>query len=127
MVGFLVAIVATSTVVAALVLGRRHSASPALDRASSWVSSTSGSLGLLALAVPMITSWLGWDDVGEVGASVAWLFPASITLGLVGLATGIVAISHRERSWRSWIGLVAGGLVTSFWVAFAIGEVLYPH
>ncbi|MCC6496463.1 MAG: hypothetical protein IT193_09410 [Propionibacteriaceae bacterium] len=127
MLSALVAILAAVLVVAVLMLGRRRSRSPALAATPGWVAFGAGTLGFLALAIPVVNSWLAGGGAGTVGVAAPWLPPASITLGLVGLATGIYAIRDHDRSWRTWVGLVAGGLVTAFWAAFAIAEALYPH
>lgn len=127
MLSALVAMLATILVVAVLMLSRRRSTGPALAATPGWVASIAGTLGFLALATPVVDSWLAGGGAGTVGVAAPWLPPASMTLGLVGLATGIYALRGHDRSWRTWVGLVAGGLVTAFWAAFAIGEALYPH
>lgn len=121
----------TAIIAAAVVLGilivhdrsRRDSGSgvPVL---AGWIALACGIAGALALLVPMVGSWLA---VAGVDKLAPWLLPASISLGLVSLAAGVHAVVRGDRGWRAWSGLVAGGLVTGFWLLFLLGEVLTPH
>ncbi|MFZ0530629.1 MAG: hypothetical protein WAL91_08845 [Propionicimonas sp.] len=120
MIFVLGAVVVAVVVVGLLILsdrGRRSGEQVSVT--PGWVSSACGSLGVVALATAMIGSWVG--DFGD------WMFPASITLGLVGLVAGGYAAARGDRSWRIWVGLITSGLVMAFWILFAVGEVVYPH
>ncbi len=129
MIFVLVAVVVAGLVVGALILGDsgRRSGDSHPPKAPGWVSVVCGAMGVLAVVTPMVDSWLAEDGVDRVGQVAPWLFPASMTLGLVGLASGIYALVRRDRSWRMWAGLVTGGLVMAFWVLFVVGELVYPH
>lgn len=120
--------VLAACVVTILVVGilarRRPSGAPGVEKLPGWVSVIAGALGLLAIAAPMVQSALAPDGVDTLGKDVPWLFQASLSLGLVGLATGIYALVRRDGAWRTWVGVVAGGLVTAFWLLFGLGEVL---
>lgn len=58
--------------------------------------------------------------------------------GMLGVATTVLVagagvwVAVRElrrgaRSWPVWTGLVVSGLLVVFWVAFSLGELLFPH
>lgn len=122
----LVAIVATILVVGILAR-RRSSGETGQSKLPGWVSVITGVLGLLAVTAPMVQSALAPDGVDTISRDVPWLFGASISLGLVGLATGIYGVVRLDRSWRTWVGLIAGALVTAFWALLAGGEIVSPH
>jgi len=122
MAAVIVAIVLAGAAIAALVIGARRGGSPPwLD----WAVLVTGVLALLAVAVPMLLSWA--PGTGEATVGLRWVLPASIALGLVALAAGVYAAIAGTRSWRTWLGLACGAVVTAFWIVFAIGEFLYPH
>ncbi|MGB7962016.1 MAG: hypothetical protein WCF12_03520 [Propionicimonas sp.] len=129
MIFALVAVLAAGLVVGALILGDsgRRSGDSEPSNAPGWVSLVCGALGVLAVVTPMVDSWLAEDGVDRVGKVAPWLFPASMTLGAVGLATGIYALVRRDRTWRLWAGLATSGLVMAFWLLFVVGELVYPH
>ena len=129
MISGLAALIAAALVLGVLILhdrSRRGSGSgaPAL---AGWIAFSCGIAGVLAVLVPMVGSWLAVGGVDQLGRAAPWLFPASITLGLASLTAGVFAVGRRDRSWRAWTGLVAGGLVTGFWLLFLLGEVLTPQ
>lgn len=128
MIFALVAVVAAGVVVGALILlDSRHVGDANPSTAPGWVSLVCGVLGVLAVVTPMIDSWLAEDGVDRVGQVAPWLFPASMSLGLVSVASGIYALVRRDRSWRMWAGLATGGLVMAFWLLFVVGEFVSPH
>ncbi len=122
----LVAVVATIVVVVVLELGRRSGAT-GFAKVSGWLSFVCGVLGVVAVATPMVQSALAPDGVDSVGKAAPWIFQASMVLGLTGMIAGVYALVRRDRTWRTWVGLVTGGLVTAFWLLFLLGELLSPH
>ena len=127
MISGLAALIAAALVLGVLILhdrSRPGSGAPAL---AGWIAVSCGIAGVLAVLVPMVGSWLAVDGVDQLGRAAPWLFPASITLGLAGLTAGVFAVGRGDRSWRAWTGLVAGGLVTGFWLLFLLGEALTPQ
>jgi hypothetical protein len=122
----LMAVVATLVVIVFLEVGRR-SGRPGFAKVSGWLSFVCGVLGVVAVATPMVQSALAPDGVDSVGKNAPWIFQASMILGLAGLIAGVYALVRRDRTWRTWVGLVAGGLVTGFWLLFLLGELLSPH
>lgn len=121
----LAAVVAAIVVVGFFALRGRKGA--VTGKAPGWVSFVAGTLGILAIGSPMVESALAPDGVDSIGKNAPWIFQASMVLGLVALAVGIFALVRRDRSWRSWVGTVTGGLVTAFWLLFGVGEILSPH
>ncbi len=125
MAGVIFAIVLASAAVVALVVYARRPGSagpPAwLDRAALGV----GALAMVALWVPSVESHLSAQN----GATemFGWLFAASIAIGMVALALGILAVASGRRSWQAWVGLAFGAVITGFWLVFFAGELLYPH
>ncbi|MBI4901295.1 MAG: hypothetical protein HY829_12575 [Actinobacteria bacterium] len=126
MVSGLVAFVTTIIVLVVLVIGLR-SAGTRSPLVAAWISFVTGTLAALTVAVPLVTSGLPREDTYQPLTVVAWLPLLSMTLGLMGLATGVFALVRGERLWRTWVGLVTGALVTLFWLVFAFGDVLFPH
>jgi fumarate reductase subunit C len=122
----LVAFVTTIVVLVVLVIGLR-SAGTRSPLIAGWISFGASTLAVVAVVVPLVASRLPRDDTYQAGTVVTWLPLLSMTLGLMGLATGVFALVRGERSWRSWVGLVTGALVTLFWLAFAFGDLLFPH
>lgn len=61
----------------------------------------------------------------------AFDFPgaAIITLGgsFAAAIIGIGGLVRKERIWQNWVAAILGGAPALFWIAFAIGEVLFPH
>ncbi|MHB1007998.1 MAG: hypothetical protein ACYC1E_01920 [Propionibacteriaceae bacterium] len=125
MSSMLVAFVMTIVVLVAVLIGLRQAGSSA-PRISSWFSLVAGALALLAIAEPMVDSAFGFDRADQIGRIIPWLPVATMTLGLVALATGVFAFVRQEHSWRTWVGLATGALVTLFWVLFGFGELLSP-
>lgn len=124
MAGVILAILLAGTAVAALVVRARRSGAGApswLDRAAL----AFGGLAVIALWLPMIESHL-MAPGGSPGI-FGWLFPASIAIGLVALGLGIWAVTSGVRSWRAWLGLGFGAVITGFWLVFLAGELLFPH
>lgn len=121
----LAAVIAVVLVLAFVVSGRARARSNGPTRRAGWVSLTLGTLGVLALGLPLLQSWTA--DRSELIDRLPWLLPASITLGLTALGTAGFAVASGERSWRTWLGLALGALVSGFWLVFAVGELLYPH
>lgn len=121
------AVLVAAAVLVLLAVGdrRRRAAGALAGTVPGWLSWIVGGLGVLAVAIPVAASWLAPDGVDRLGA--AWLFPVSISLGLVGLGAGAFALVRGDRSWRMWAGLTCGGLVTAFWLFFLAGEILWPH
>lgn len=73
--------------------------------------------------------------VGEAGMSV---LPIRIPLGLgsvvvevllavAAFAVGVLALRRGERSWTVLVAFVLALLVGGLWIAFALGEVIFPH
>jgi hypothetical protein len=81
-------------------------------------------LGLGALALAFITPGL----VSILTSSDTAFSPVvTIPLGISCLVSGLGAVRKNERPWQVWLGLGLGAIPLLFWVAFIIGEILYPH
>jgi hypothetical protein len=81
-------------------------------------------LGLGALALVFILPGL----VAILIPSDAMFSPAlTIPLSVAGVFAGIGAVRRNYRTWPVWLGLALGSIPLLFWIAFSIGEVLYPH
>lgn len=88
---------------------------------------------------PQRPTALGWSALilGAVAAaSTASMFTTmfegltpriSIAAAVAGAILAIGALVKRDRHWPTWVGLVASAVPALFWVAFAVGEVLFPH
>ena len=122
----LMAVVAAIVVVGVLELGRRTGVAW-FGKVPGWVSLVCGVLGVAAIAAPMVQSALAPDGVDTIGRDAPWVFQASMVLGLAGLIAGVYALVRRDRTWRTWVGVVTGGLVAAFWLLFLLGEILSPH
>jgi len=68
--------------------------------------------GLVAILIP-----------GDAMFSPAFTIP----LGIGCVVSGIGALRKNNRTWQVWLGLGLGSIPVLFWLAFAIGEILYPH
>lgn len=78
-------------------------------------------LGLGAVAVLLfVVGILGMMDVP--GAAI----PA-LAVPFAGLVFGIGTVVRGERHWPSVLGLVLAAIPGVFWIAFAIGELAFPH
>ena len=123
MIAGVVALLMAATILGTLLLGERRRGMDAPTwQVPGWISLGCGLAGLLAVAGPMIGSWTAPDGVDQFGRVLPWLPQASIVLGLVGLVVGGYALARRHRTWPARAGLVTGGLVTAFWLLFALGE-----
>lgn len=76
-----------------------------------WAALAAGSVALVCTALV----FAGF----EAGFSIA---AAAAAMVLV-----IGAIARRERHWPTWVGLGTGAAPVLFWIAFVVGEVVYPH
>ena len=124
MAGMILAVLLAGAGVAALVIRARRSGAGApswLDRAAL----AFGALAVVALWLPSIESHLAAPDASP--GIFGWLFPASIAIGLVALSLGVWAVRSGLRSWRAWLGLGFGAVITGFWLVFFAGELIYPH
>lgn len=54
------------------------------------------------------------------------LLPASIALAVATAIAGIGLVITGNRRWQTWVGLVLGGAVALFWLAFTIGYIVSP-
>jgi hypothetical protein len=86
-------------------------------------------VGLTALAVVVMLlgllpgSYLSWG----VGPGLNFL-PISLPAGLAGAAAAVVAIfRRRDRAILVWLALVPAVLISLFWIAFLVAEILSPH
>lgn len=86
---------------------------------------------------------LGWVVLGLGAVALAFIIPGlvailipgdamfspavTIPLGVGCVVSGIGAVRKNYRTWQVWLGLGLGAIPILFWVAFAIGEILYPH
>jgi hypothetical protein len=51
----------------------------------------------------------------------------SMIAGVASLVSGFGAVgSHRTRGWQVWAGIVLGAVPILFWLAFALGGVIFP-
>lgn len=90
-----------------------------------WAALVFGLIGLAALAIPLVTSWVA----PYAGVGTAWNLPllplASIAFGLTGSIVGIYALLRHDRNYPTWVGLAASGLVVGFWMYFLVASLLY--
>jgi hypothetical protein len=86
---------------------------------------------------------LGWVVIGLGAVAFVFIIPVfvailthsdttfspviSIPLGVGCVISGISAVRKNYRTWQVWLGLGLGSIPVLFWIAFAIGEILYPH
>ncbi|HSN11523.1 MAG TPA: hypothetical protein VLS51_05380 [Propionibacteriaceae bacterium] len=126
MSSMLASFVTTIVILVALLIGLRLTGARA-PRVAALFSLVAGTLAVVSVAVPMLDGGVTLDAVDRMGKALPWLPMAAMTLGLVGLATGVFALVRNEHSWRTLIGSTAGALVTLFWLLLAFGEVLWPH
>jgi len=86
---------------------------------------------------------LGWVVIGLGTVALVFIIPGliaalipgdamfspaiSIPLSIGCVVSGIGAVRKNHRTWQVWLGLGLGSLPVLFWVAFSIGELLYPH
>lgn len=112
-----------------VILGRRIDPENPPQRASALAWTAMG-LGLIALLMvlagligPALASVLG------PGARVVRAFPAalSITFAFAAVVAAVGAIVKHDRRWPTWAALALGGTPAVFWIAFAVGELLFPH
>jgi len=99
-------------------------------------------LGLLIVRfVPQ--NALGWVVVGLGAVALVFILPGlvavlipsddmfspaiTIPLGVGCVVSGIGAVRKNYRTWQVWLGLGLGSIPIMFWIAFSIGEILYPH
>lgn len=129
MIAGLIALLVAALVLGALIIGdtRRRTDDQGPWRTPGWISLGCGTAALLAVAAPMIGSAMAPDGVDQISRTAPWLYPASITLGLVGLVAGSYALARQHRTWQAWTGLITGAVVTAFWLLFLIGEATTPH
>ncbi|MBI3172609.1 MAG: hypothetical protein HYZ25_02745 [Chloroflexi bacterium] len=81
-------------------------------------------MGLGAVALIFILPGL----VAILIPSDAMFSPAiTIPLGVGCVVAGIGAVRKNYRTWQVWFGLALGSIPLLFWIAFSIGEILYPH
>jgi hypothetical protein len=86
---------------------------------------------------------LGWVVLGFGALALAFIIPGllsilfpfdamfnpafTIPLGVASLVAGIAALRKNIHPWQIWLGLGLGAIPLLFWIAFGIGEILYPH
>jgi len=51
----------------------------------------------------------------------------TIPLGVCCVVSGIAALLKKFRTWQVWLGLGLGSIPVLFWIAFILGEILFPH
>ena len=68
-------------------------------------------------------------DPGTGGGPSPGMLGVASTVLLAGAGVWVAVRELRSgaRSWPVWSGLALSGLLVLFWVAFALGEGLYPH
>jgi hypothetical protein len=86
---------------------------------------------------------LGWVVMGLGAVALVFIIPGlvailipgdaafspalTIPLGVGSVVSGIGAVRKNYRTWPVWLGLALGSIPLLFWIAFFIGEILYPH
>lgn len=84
-----------------------------------WVVFGLGALALIFI-IPALVAILKPED--------AMFSPiVTIPLGVGCLVSGVYAVRKNQRTWQVWLGLGLGSIPIMFWIAFVIGEILYPH
>ncbi len=84
----------------------RRAAPPALG----WIAALYGLLALAATAaVLMVRAAVQYPEV-------------SMVFSIAALLAGAGALSRGQKSWRTWAGLVGGGLPALFWLVFILAE-----
>ena len=99
-------------------------------------------LGMLIVRfVPQ--KFIGWVVLGLGMVALVFIIPGlvsilipgdamfspvfTIPLGVCCVVSGIGAIRKNYRTWQVWLGLSLGSIPVLFWIAFFIGENLFPH
>ena len=83
---------------------------------------------LVGVAMRVLRAAVDPVSVNASGPSPGMLgVTTSLLLAAAGLVTGIRALRANERSWPVWTGTLVAGVITLFWVAFVLGEILLPH
>jgi hypothetical protein len=79
-------------------------------------------LGLLAFAfiLPVFIAILNHSGT-------TFLSIVSIPLSIGCVISGIGTLRKNHHTWQVWLGLGFGIIPLLFWIAFVIGELLYPH
>jgi hypothetical protein len=86
---------------------------------------------------------IGWVVIGLGAVALVFIIPGllailfpgdtmfspalTIPLGVGSVVSGIGAMRKDNRTWQVWLGLGLGSVPVLFWLAFTIGEILYPH
>ena len=86
---------------------------------------------------------LGWVVVGLGALALVFIIPGllailipgdamfspaiTIPLGVACVVSGIGAVRKNYRTWQVWLGLGLSSIPVLFWIAFSIGEIIYPH
>ena len=109
MIAGLSALLVAALVLGALIIGdtRRRTDDQGPWRTPGWISLGCGTAALLAVAAPMIGSAMAPDGVDQISRTAPWLYPASITLGLVGLVAGLFSFGRFPATNPYLVGLFA--------------------
>ena len=86
--------------------------------AASWTAIVLGAAGAAMIVGGLVPGGL---DFGRAGALFAGTLPA------VGLILAIGALVRGERRVINWVALALPALPLAFWLAFFVGELMYPH
>ena len=86
---------------------------------------------------------LGWVVLGFGIVAFAFILPVfvailthsgtmfssivTIPLSIGCVVSGVGTMRKNHHTWQVWLGLGLGTIPLLFWIAFAIGELLYPH
>lgn len=122
MAAIIVSLIAAFFVIGWVILGDRTRGTAEIPTMPGLIGLICGAVGFVVLAAAFIASWTLPD-----GGQSTNLLPYTIALGLIGLFGSAYALSRRDRSWRAWVGVVAGAVTTAFWVVFIAGEFISPH
>jgi hypothetical protein len=84
-----------------------------------WVALVAG-VGALVFILPVFVTMF-------IPGDVSFIPVMSIPLALICLLTGIGIARQGDHRWQVWLGIALGAIPILFWLAFGLGELLYPH
>jgi hypothetical protein len=87
-------------------------------------------VGLSAVAAVAILLSLVAGNLPEFGGGFAvnFVLPLGMVGGFAGAVASVVALFRRgDRAILVWLAFVLSVLIALFWIAFIIGEAVFPH
>lgn len=90
-----------------------------------WTALGLGSAALLMVAAGLLAPLLA--ETGGLQFAVALPAVLSIVLAVAALTAALGALMKGDRHWPTWVALGIAVLPTLFWLAFLVGEIVFPH